>query len=72
VSDNSAYRVVDEFTGHGIGTAFHMLPYIVHTPNNYPGEMREGHTFTIEPVVVEGKTSFSILKDNWTAVSKVE
>ncbi len=33
--------------------------------------MREGHTFTIEPVVVEGKTSFSIWPDKWTAVSKV-
>jgi methionine aminopeptidase len=32
--------------------------------------MKEGHTFTIEPVIVEGKTSFSILKDKWTAVSK--
>lgn len=62
-------QVVDEFTGHGIGTEFHMLPYIVHTPNDYPGLMRPGHTFTIEPVLVEGKTSFKIWPDKWTAVA---
>lgn len=70
VARHSSFSVVDEFTGHGIGTEFHMQPYIVHTPNNYPGVMEEGHTFTIEPVVVEGRTAFSILSDNWTAVSK--
>ncbi len=29
--------------------------------------MKEGHTFTIEPVVTEGSTLFKILADNWTA-----
>ena len=70
VETYSTFAVVDEFTGHGIGTEFHMQPYIVHTPNLYPGTMKEGHTFTIEPVVVEGSTKFKILRDDWTAISK--
>merc|ERR1711991_35096 len=53
VGANSAFRVVDEFTGHGIGTEFHMMPYIIHTPNDFSGTMKAGHTFTIEPVLVE-------------------
>jgi methionyl aminopeptidase len=44
-----------------------MMPYIIHTPNDFPGEMHEGHTFTIEPVVVEGSTRFKVLADGWTA-----
>lgn len=63
------FQVVSEFTGHGIGTHFHMLPYIIHVPNRYPGSMKVGHTFTIEPVVVEGSPKFRILPDKWTAVS---
>ncbi len=66
---NSSFSVVDAFTGHGIGCDFHMLPYIVHAPNLYPGHMEVGHTFTIEPVVVEGRTEFSLLADQWTTVS---
>ncbi len=69
VAKNSTFRVVDEFTGHGIGTEFHMMPYIIHTRNDVADVMREGHTFTIEPVLVEGSTRFKILADGWTAVS---
>ena len=63
------FAVVEEFTGHGIGTEFHMLPYILHTPNSYSGRMQEGFTFTIEPVVVEGRPKFRVLSDKWTTVS---
>jgi methionyl aminopeptidase len=70
VLQHSGFAVVDDFTGHGIGTEFHMLPYIVHTPNTYGGLMEEGMTFTIEPVVVEGRPTFRILADKWTAVSR--
>lgn len=69
VNSNSRFKIVDEFTGHGIGEHFHMMPYIIHTPNDFPGVMKVGHTFTIEPVVVEGSTKFRIQSDNWTAIS---
>lgn len=60
VVSETTLSVVDEFTGHGIGTDFHMLPYIVHTPNRFAGVMQEGHTFTIEPVVVEVSLLFRL------------
>jgi hypothetical protein len=38
VKKNSTFSVVDEFTGHGIGDHFHMMPYIIHTPNDFAGQ----------------------------------
>jgi methionyl aminopeptidase len=39
------------FLGHGIGDFFHGPPDIYHCLNNYPGKLRPGMVFTIEPVV---------------------
>lgn len=69
VGKSSRFAVVEEFTGHGIGTEFHMFPYIIHTRNEVGGVMQAGHTFTIEPVVVEGSTRFRVARDGWTAVA---
>lgn len=41
--------------GHGIGKLFHTNPNILHYKNNESnGIMKEGHTFTIEPMICEG------------------
>lgn len=41
--------------GHGIGKMFHTNPNILHYKNNESnGIMKEGHTFTIEPMICEG------------------
>lgn len=37
--------------------------------NNYAGIMKKGMTFTIEPILSLGSTSFKVLKDEWTAVT---
>lgn len=37
--------------------------------NNYPGAMRSGMTFTIEPILTTGSREVEILEDNWTAVT---
>ena len=61
--------MVPAFTGHGIGSYFHGPPDIFACRNSYPGMMRPGMTFTIEPIVSEGSREVVILSDNWTAVS---
>lgn len=36
--------------------------------NFYPGEMEPGMTFTVEPVITQGKEDVVLLEDGWTAV----
>ena len=63
--------VVREYCGHGIGTAFHEEPQILHYGS--PGQgfsIKEGMTFTIEPMINSGKQQISLLKDGWTVVTK--
>jgi methionine aminopeptidase len=44
--------VVKSYCGHGIGTLFHCAPNIPHyAKNKAVGQMKEGHVFTIEPMI---------------------
>ncbi|KIY49138.1 methionine aminopeptidase [Fistulina hepatica ATCC 64428] len=54
-------------TGHGIGTAFHKPPWIIHHRNDEPGVMQPGDCFTIEPCIIQGTDqSVWIFPDGWT------
>ncbi|KAI0787252.1 peptidase M24, structural domain-containing protein [Irpex lacteus] len=67
---SGGYTTSASFTGHGIGTAFHTLPWIVHTPNVEPGTMQPGHCFTIEPCIVRGTNAdHMVFGDGWTVSS---
>ena len=68
-AQESGFEVIGEFTGHGIGKYFHGPPDIYHVPNDYPGTMLPGMTFTIEPILSEGSDRMTILKDGWTAIT---
>ena len=46
-------KVIREYVGHGVGRAFHSAPTITHFRNNQPGFMKQGQTFTIEPMLVQ-------------------
>ncbi|XP_030764007.1 methionine aminopeptidase 1D, mitochondrial [Sitophilus oryzae] len=63
------YNVIPAFLGHGIGHYFHGPPDIYHIRNAYPGKMKPGMTFTIEPILTQGDDLIDILEDNWTAVT---
>ncbi|XP_068626347.1 methionine aminopeptidase 1D, mitochondrial [Battus philenor] len=62
--------VLPAFLGHGIGEYFHGPPEIYHTLNRYPGLMKPGMTFTIEPVLSHGRENTVILEDDWTVVTE--
>ena len=65
------YSVVEEYCGHGIGRNFHEDPQILHYGEEGTGiQMKEGMTFTIEPMINFGKRYCKVLKDNWTVVTK--
>jgi len=63
--------VVREYCGHGIGKEFHEEPQILHYGNVGEGiKLKEGMTFTIEPMINFGKKEVKLLPDNWTVVTK--
>jgi len=61
--------VVYEFCGHGVGIDFHEAPQVDHIARRNSGPiMRPGMTFTIEPMINEGKATTRVDKnDGWTA-----
>jgi methionyl aminopeptidase len=65
------YGVVREFTGHGIGTAFHSGLIIPHYDEpQFDDVMEVGMTFTIEPMLNLGTHEWDMWDDAWTVVTK--
>jgi len=66
------YGVVRDFTGHGIGTAFHsglVIPHYDAAPQ-YDTVIEPGMTFTIEPMLNLGTPEWDMWDDGWTVVTK--
>jgi len=65
------YGVVREFTGHGIGSAFHSGLIIPHYDEpQFDDVMEVGMTFTIEPMLNLGTHEWYMWDDEWTVVTK--
>jgi len=65
------FSVVQEYCGHGIGEGFHEDPQVLHYGKKGTGpKLKEGMTFTIEPMINAGKRHSRVLKDEWTVVTK--
>ena len=64
------YGVVRDFTGHGIGEAFHSGLYVPHYDSPRPTDvMVPGMTFTIEPMITLGTGDWYIWDDGWTVLT---
>ncbi|GAA0938484.1 type I methionyl aminopeptidase [Pseudonocardia zijingensis] len=65
------YGVVRDFTGHGIGRAFHSGLVVLHYDEPSVDTVLEtGMTFTIEPMITLGSIDYDIWDDGWTVVTK--
>jgi methionyl aminopeptidase len=65
------YGVVREFTGHGIGSAFHSGLVIPHFDDpHYDTVIAPGMTFTIEPMLNLGTPEWDMWDDGWTVVTR--
>jgi methionyl aminopeptidase len=65
------YGVVRDFTGHGINSAFHSGLVIPHYDSPHATTViREGMTFTIEPMLTLGSYEYDMWDDGWTVVTK--
>ena len=65
------YGVVRDFTGHGIGTAFHSGLVIPHYDDpSLSTPLEEGMTFTIEPMITLGTHEWDMWDDGWTVLTR--
>ncbi|MCD9197431.1 type I methionyl aminopeptidase [Aeromicrobium wangtongii] len=62
------YGVVRDFTGHGVGPAFHDGLIVPHYDDpSYDTVIQPGMTFTIEPMLTLGGVEWDMWDDGWTA-----
>lgn len=65
------YGVVRDFTGHGINTSFHSGLVIPHYDSPQATTViKQGMTFTIEPMLTLGGYDYDMWDDGWTVVTK--
>lgn len=69
-AEKNRYSVVREYCGHGIGKSMHENPQVVHYGKPGQGmKLQAGMTFTIEPMINQGKAAVKLLKDGWTVIT---
>jgi len=70
-AEGHRFSIVREYCGHGIGRIFHEDPQVLHYGRAGTGlELKQGMTFTVEPMVNAGKRDVRLLADGWTVVTK--
>jgi methionyl aminopeptidase len=66
------YGVVRDFTGHGVGEAFHsglVIPHYDAAPK-FAETMEVGMVFTIEPMLTLGSYDWDMWTDGWTVTTR--
>ncbi len=71
VRADGAWHVIEDYVGHGIGSAMHMEPPVPNygAPGKGP-ELRVGMALAIEPMVTVGTIDTRVLEDDWTVVTE--
>ncbi|KZE92057.1 Methionine aminopeptidase 2 [Agromyces sp. NDB4Y10] len=65
------YGVVRDYTGHGVGRAFHTGLVIPHFDDpNATTVIEPGMVFTIEPMLTLGTIEWDLWDDDWTVVTR--
>ncbi len=71
VRSQGSYGILEDYVGHGIGSAMHQPPNV---PNyGRPGKglkLVEGLALAVEPMVVAGDQASRVLDDDWTVVTE--
>jgi methionyl aminopeptidase len=70
-AESERFSVVREYCGHGIGRVYHEDPQVLHYGQAGAGlVLKEGMTFTIEPMINQGARHTRLMPDGWTVVTK--
>ena len=71
LAEAAGYSVVREYCGHGIGKIYHEEPQVLHYGRPGTGLLlKQGMTFTIEPMINAGARGVEELGDGWTVVTR--
>jgi methionyl aminopeptidase len=70
IRSQGEYGVVEEYVGHGIGSAMHQPPNVpnVGRPGRGP-RLVKGLALAVEPMVTVGGKETAVLEDDWTVVT---
>ncbi len=64
------WGLVEEYTGHGIGTAMHQPPEVLnYRASGRSPRVKEGLCVAVEPMLTAGSPSTRVLADGWTVVT---
>ena len=70
VRSQGSYGIVEEYGGHGIGTAMHQEPHVPNLGRRGRGlTLQPGLTLAVEPMIMMGKRHLVTLDDDWTVVT---
>lgn len=70
-ASSQGYSVVREYCGHGIGQEMHEEPQVLHYGKLNTGTvLKEGMTFTIEPMINQGEAKIKTKSDGWTVITR--
>jgi methionyl aminopeptidase len=65
-----ALGILEDYVGHGIGTAMHQAPDVLNYRSSNRGpKVRPGLCLAIEPMLVQGGLETAVLDDDWTVVT---
>lgn len=70
-AEANSYKIVEEFTGHGVGQNLHEEPSVFNARTySLPNvKLKAGMTLAIEPILNAGSRFTRTLSDKWTAVT---
>ncbi|MHA3948443.1 type I methionyl aminopeptidase [Cellulomonas bogoriensis] len=69
-ASGTTYGIVQEYVGHGIGSAMHQPPEVLNYRTRDKGpRLRPGLCVAIEPMLTRGSRATQVLEDDWTVVT---
>lgn len=69
-ADGRAYGIVEDYVGHGIGSAMHQPPDVPNYRTRERGpRLRAGMCLAVEPMVTRGSHLTQVCEDDWTVVT---
>ena len=70
VRSQGRYGILEDYTGHGIGTEMHMAPSVPNVGRRGRGpSIVEGLALAVEPMVTLGSKHTDLLEDEWTVAT---
>jgi methionyl aminopeptidase len=70
IDSQGTYGIVEDYVGHGIGSAMHMPPNVAnYGPPGKGPRLVEGLALAVEPMITLGSIETRTLDDDWTVVT---